>query len=77
MAIKNERGRRMISCRQAAAEYGCTMGYIRRMAREGRVEHEFVGRMYLVNAESLKRLASQASKETGRKKKRAEGFKPG
>jgi excisionase family DNA binding protein len=77
MAIKDERGRKMISCRDAAREYGCTMGYIRRMVRDGRLEHEFVGRMYFVNADSLKRLASRASKETGRKKKRAEGFKAG
>jgi len=77
MAIKNDRGRRMISCRQAAEEYGCTMGYIRRMARLKRIEVETVAGRYLVNADSVRKLAAEAAKETGRRKKRAEGFKPG
>jgi hypothetical protein len=77
MALKNERGRRMISCREAAEAYGCSMSYIRRLARLGRLETEEVAGSYVFDEADVKRLASQAAKGEGRQRKRAGGFKAG
>ena len=77
VALRNDSGRRMLSCRQAAKEYGCTMSYIRRLARSGRLDAEEVGGSYFFDEAQVKRLAAQASKGEGRQKKRAEGFKAG
>ncbi len=77
VALRNERGRKMISCREAAEAYGCTMSYIRRLARLGRLEHEEVGGTYVFDEAEVKRLAAQAAKAEGRQRKRAVRFKPG
>ena len=77
VALRNERGRKLISCRDAADAYGCSMSYIRRLARLGRLETEEVGGSYLFDEAEVKRLAAQADKGEGRHRKRAEGFKPG
>ncbi len=77
MALQNDRGRKLISCREAAEAYGCTMSYIRRLARLGRLEHEEVGGTYVFDEAEVKRLAAQAAKAEGRQRKRAVRFKPG
>lgn len=77
VALRNDRGRKMISCREAAEAYGCSMSYIRRLARTGRLEAEEVGGSYVFDEAEVKRLASQAAKGEGRQRKRAEGFRPG
>ena len=77
MALRNERGRKLISCREAAEAYGCTMSYIRRLARLGRLETEEVGGSYVFDESEVRNLASQAAKGEGRQRKRAGGFKPG
>ena len=77
MALRNERGRKLISCREAAEAYGCTMSYIRRLARLGRLETEEVGGSYVFDEADVRKLASQAAKGEGRQRKRAGGFKPG
>lgn len=77
MALRNERGRKLISCREAAEAYGCTMSYIRRLARLGRLETEEVGGSYVFDEAEVRKLASQAAKGEGRQRKRAGGFKPG
>ena len=77
VALKNEHGRKMISCRKAAEAYGCSMSYIRRLARLGRLHTDEVGGSYLFDEAEVKRLASQAAKGEGRQRKRAEGLKPG
>ena len=73
--MKDDRGRKLISCREAAEAYGCTMGYIRKLARQGRITHELVCGSYMVSLEEVRKLAGR--KATGREKKRSEGFKPG
>ena len=75
MAMKDEAGRKMLSCKEAAEEYGCTMRYIRKLAKDGRISSEVVGGAYMVAADEVRKLARR--KATGREKKRAEGFKPG
>lgn len=77
MALRNDRGRKLISCREAAEAYGCTMSYIRRLARTGRLETEEVGGSYVFDEAEVRKLASQAAKGEGRQRKRAGGFKPG
>ena len=52
-------GRSLITCQDAAKLYGCSMGYIRRLARDGKVFAATVGRTYLVDRAELKKLASQ------------------
>lgn len=77
VALKNDSGRKMIGCREAAEAYGCSMRYIRRLAKDGRLETELVGGSYLFDEAQVRRLAAQAAKAEGRQRKRAEGFKPG
>lgn len=52
-------GRTLITCQDAAKLYGCSMGYIRRLARDGKIFAATIGRTYLVDRSELKRLASQ------------------
>lgn len=75
MAMKNEAGRKMLSCKEAAEEYGCTMRYIRKLAKDGKIASEVVGGSYMVAADEVKKLSRRNS--TGRERKRSEGFKPG
>jgi hypothetical protein len=76
VALRNDSGRRLISCRKAAETYGCSMSYIRRLARLGRLETEEVGGSYVFDEAEVRRLAARAAKGEGRQRKRASGFKP-
>ena len=53
-------GRTLITCQDAARLYGCTMGYMRRLARDGRVYSQTIGRTYLVDRDEVKKLAKDA-----------------
>ena len=75
MTLKNEKGRKLVSCREAAEAYGCTMRYIRKLAKDQRLSTELHGGAYFFDIEEVKKLASR--KDGGRLKKRAEGFKEG
>lgn len=75
MVMKDSAGRRMLSCKQAAETYGCSMRYIRKLAQGGRLTHEIVAGSYMVSEDEVRRLAKRTS--TGRERKRAEGFKEG
>lgn len=75
MALKDEKGRRMVSCREAAQEYGCTMRYLRALAKQGRVNTEMVGGAYLFDLQEVRRLANRDA--DGRERKRSEGFRAG
>jgi len=77
VALKNDSGRSMIGCREAAEAYGCTMSYIRRLARDGRLDTEMVGGSYVFDEAQVRRLAAKAAKAEGRQRKRAGGFKAG
>lgn len=77
MAIINEDGSKMIDCREAAQRYGCTMRYIRRLALDGRIEHEIRGGAYLFPAAAVEALKREAAKGEGRHRRRADGFKAG
>lgn len=50
-------GRTLITCQDAARLYGCTMGYMRRLARDGRIYAQMVGRTYLVDATEVQKIA--------------------
>ena len=50
-------GRTLITCQDAAKLYGCTMGYMRRLARDGRIYAHLIGRTYLVDADEVRELA--------------------
>lgn len=65
----------MVSCREAAETYGCTMRYIRKLALDGRLTYELVGGTYMVSLEEVRQIAGR--KASGRSRKRAEGFKAG
>jgi hypothetical protein len=75
IAMKDDKGRRMLSCRDAATEYGCSMRYIRKLALQGKLTHEIVGGAYMVAADEVRKLASR--KTTGRTKKRSSRFSEG
>lgn len=77
MAILNEDGTKMIDCREAARRYGCSMRYIRRLAAEGRLEHEVHGGSYLFSAAAVDCLKREAARAEGRHRKRAVRFKAG
>jgi len=65
----------MVSCQDAAKEYGCSMRYIRKLISSGRIGSELVGRSYLVCLEDVRKISGR--KADGRLKKRATGFKSG
>jgi len=73
--MKDDAGNRMIGANEAAELYGCSQRYIRRLAAEGRIRSEIVGRTYLVSAADVKKLSSR--QDGGRLRKRATGHKPG
>lgn len=75
IAMKDDKGRKMLSCREAAEEYGCSMRYIRKLALQGKLTHEIVGGAYLVAADEVRKLAGR--KSTGREKKRSSKFSEG
>lgn len=75
MAIRDDSGKKMISCRDAAAEYGCSMRYIRKLAEQGKIDSEMLAGSYVVDAAQVKKLASR--KASGRERKRSEGFRAG
>lgn len=52
-------GRTLVTCQEAAKLYGCTMGYMRRLCRDGKVFAQPLGRTYLVDRDEVAKLASQ------------------
>lgn len=75
MAIRDNQGRTLISCREAAELYPCSMRYIRQLVQSGRLASQEVGGTYMVDRAEL--LAISRRKDGGRLKKRSEGFRPG
>lgn len=73
-AMKDDRGRKMISCREAAEIYDCEMRYIRKLCENGTLTSEKVAGSYVVDEAEVRKLASR--KASGRSKKRSQGFKP-
>ena len=65
----------MLSCREAAEMYGCSMRYIRKLAKDVTIASEVVGGAYMVAADDVRRLSGRKSE--GRERKRSEGFKAG
>lgn len=77
MAIRDERGSKLIPCAKAAELYGCTMSYIRRLARAGKLDTELQAGSYFFHEAQVKRLAAKAATATGRHRKRSSKFGPG
>lgn len=75
--MKDDTGRKMLSCREAAEKYGCSMRYIRKLAQAGKVASEVVAGSYLVSEADVSRLKAKTAKGTGRHKPKAEKFRPG
>ena len=76
-AMKNDRGRKMISCREAAQDYGCSMRYIRKLVEDGRLSHEVVAGSYFVPADEVASLKAKVAKGTGRHKPKEKRFSEG
>ena len=72
MALHNDAGRIVIPCREAAKLYGCRMGYMRRLARDGKVKAEESNGVWMFDLEDVRELAKR--KDTGRHAKRSQGF---
>jgi hypothetical protein len=72
VAVKNESGRELVPCSEAAEAYGCTMSYMRRLARDERVRTEEHAGIWWFDIEDVRKLASRT--DGGRKKKRSQGF---
>ena len=75
--MKDDTGRKMLSCREAAQKYGCSMRYIRKLAQDGRVHSEVVAGSYVVCEADVARLKAKVSKGTGRHQPKAKKFRPG
>jgi excisionase family DNA binding protein len=75
MAIRDNTGRTLISCREAAELYPCSMRYIRKLVQSGRLVSQEVGGTYMVDRAEV--LAISRRKATGRLRKRSEGFRAG
>lgn len=75
--MKDDTGRKMLSCREAAEKYGCSMRWIRKLALAGRVYSETVAGSYMVSEADVAKVKAKTAKGTGRHKPKAEKFKPG
>jgi len=75
--MKDDFGRKMLSCHDAAKLYGCSMRYMRRLAQEGKVASEVVGGSYVIPADEVRRLKSAVSRGTGRHKPKGGKFAAG
>jgi predicted transcriptional regulator len=75
--MKDDSGRKMLSCRDAAKKYSCSMRYIRRLAKEGKIYSETVAGSYMVSEADVAARKARVAKGKGRHKPKAEGFKPG
>lgn len=75
--MKDDTGRKLLSCHDAAELYGCSMRYMRRLARDGKVGSETVGGAYFVSESDVKRLKAEVAKGTGRHKPKDRKFSQG
>lgn len=75
--MKDDTGRKMLSCRDAALKYGCTMRWIRKLALDGKVASEIVAGSYMVSEADVAKIKAKTAKGTGRHKPKATKFKPG
>lgn len=75
--MKNEQGRKLISCREAAEQYRCSMRWVRKLAQAGRIYSETVAGCYMVAEADVAKLKAKTSKGTGRHKPKADKFKAG
>lgn len=75
--MKDDKGRKLLSCREAAERYGCSMRYIRKLAKDGTIYSETVAGSYMVSEDDVAKLKDRVGKAKGRHKRKAEKFKPG
>lgn len=75
--MKDDTGRKMLSCREAAEKYGCSMRYIRKLAAAGKVASEIVAGSYMVSEADVAKLKAKVAKGTGRHKPKAKRFGEG
>ena len=75
--MKDDTGRKMLTCREAAEKYGCSMRYIRKLAKDGQIYAETVAGSYMVAEADVAKLKARTAKATGRHKSKGGKFKPG
>jgi len=75
--VKNDEGRKLLTCREAAERYGCSMRWIRRLAQDGRVYSEVVAGSYMVAEADVAKLKAKTAKGKGRHKPKADKFTAG
>jgi predicted oxidoreductase len=75
--MKDDSGRKMLSCQDAAKLYDCSMRYMRRLALKGKVGSEIIGGAYFVSEDDVNRLKAEVQKGTGRFKAKERKFSAG
>jgi hypothetical protein len=75
--MKDNQGRTLLSCRDAAERYGCSMRWIRKLAADGRIYSETVAGSYMVAEVDVAKIKAATAKGTGRHKPKATKFKAG
>ena len=75
--VKNDEGQKLLSCHDAAKRYGCSMRWIRRLAKAGKVYSEMVAGSYMVSEADVAKLKASTAKGKGRHKPKADKFKAG
>lgn len=75
--MKDDKGRKLLSCHDAAKKYGCSMRYIRRLAKDGEIYSETVAGSYMVAEDDVAKRKARVAKGKGRHKPKAEKFRPG
>jgi hypothetical protein len=75
--MKNEQGRKLISCREAAEQYRCSMRWVRKLAAAGRIYSETVAGCYMVAETDVAKFKAKTAKGKGRHKPKAQEFKAG
>jgi excisionase family DNA binding protein len=75
--MKDDTGRKMLTCREAAEKYGCSMRYIRKLAKDGEIRSETVAGSYMVAEADVASRKAKVAKGKGRHKPKASKFRPG
>lgn len=75
--MKDDTGRKLLSCRDAAKKYGCSMRYIRKLAKDGEIYSEVMAGSYMVAEADVAARKAKVAKGQGRHKPKASKFRAG
>jgi hypothetical protein len=75
--MKSNTGRTLITCREAATKYECSMRYVRKLAKDGEIYAEMIAGCYMVSEADLASRKAKVARGKGRHKPKAQRFAAG